>query len=136
VAKAEKPAAVAAQPSAGKMLGTLTVNPGPNVSLAFGGQSLGKMVGAQRLSVTSENGTLEVGDGSTPFRISIEFQRSGPALSLKVKSDPWGIVSFDKISKGKSPVGDLKLDDHLIVLELKKPGEETGMAVRLRYTGN
>ena len=119
--------------SSGKMLGTLTLNPGPNIPVAYGGNALPKQVGAFNLPVTAESGTIEVGDDSTQFKVSLDYTVAGGAMSLKVNSVPWAIASVNGPSRGRTPVADLKVEKSMTVLELKKPGSDSGMTLRLLF---
>ena len=122
--------------SSGKMLGMLTLNPGPNIPVAYGGNALPKQVGAFNLPVTAESGTIEVGDDSTQFKVSLDYTVAGGAMSLKVNSVPWAIASVNGPSRGRTPVADLKVQKTMTVLELKKPGTDTGMTMRLLFRPN
>ncbi len=137
---AEKPAApkagAKAHASAGRAFGTLTLNPGPNVAVTYGGSALPKQVGAMHLPVTGDSGSIEVGDGNTQFKVVLEFARSGSSLTFKVKSEPWAIASVDGPTRGKTPLVDLRVENKITLLELKKPGQDTGMQLRLLYKPN
>jgi cytoskeletal protein RodZ len=133
------PAASAPAPkkvASGKVLGTLTLNPGPNVAVSFGGNAMPKQVGAFNLPVTADSGTAEVGDDSTPYKIGLDYAVANGALTVKVSSTPWAIVSVGGTSKGKTPVADIKIEKTMTVVELKKPGSDTGMTVRLLFKPN
>jgi len=137
-AKAEgrSAAAAGAAGTAAKAFGTLTLNPGPNVPVKYAGSALPKQVGAMHLPVTSDAGSIEVGDGGTQFKVLLEFSRTGSSLSFKVKSEPWAIASVDGPTRGKTPLADIKVENKIMLLELKKPGQETGMQLRLLYKPN
>jgi hypothetical protein len=77
-----------------------------------------------------------VGDASTSFKVQLDYVRSGSALSFKVNSAPWGIVWVDGTSRGRVPLTGLKLESRQTLLELRKPGEDTGMVVKLQYRSN
>ena len=68
--------------------------------------------------------------------MSFDFTRSGKELVVKIKSEPWAIVSVDQVSKGKTPVSDVRIGEALVTVEFKKPGQDSGMAIRLRFVGN
>jgi serine/threonine protein kinase len=121
---------------AGKLYGTLSVNPLGGAPVGFGGSPQPKLVGAYNLPVTADSGTVEVGDGSTTFKVQLEYVRTGTALSFKVNSSPGGIVWVDGASRGRVPVTGLKLESRQTLLELRKPGEDTGMLVKLQYRPN
>jgi eukaryotic-like serine/threonine-protein kinase len=114
--------------------GTLTLNTGPNVPVTFDGQAFGKTPGTQKVPVSRESGTIEFGDAANQFRVTAEYAVSGSQLSLKFKSDPWAIVSVDQVSKGKTPVGDIKIGDGSVTVEFKKPGQDAGLTLRLGYS--
>ena len=80
--------------------------------------------------------TVEVGDGSTTFTVHLEYVRNGTALSFKVNSSPGGIVWVDGASRGRVPVTGLKLESRQTLLELRKPGEDTGLLLKLQYRPN
>jgi serine/threonine protein kinase len=121
------------QASAGKTFGTLTLNPGPNVPVVFGATAYPKQVGAFLLPINAEAGSIEVGDGSTPFKVHLDYTVAGGALQLRVNSVPWSIASVNGPSRGRTPVV-VKIEKQpMTVLELKKPGAQTGMALRLLY---
>jgi hypothetical protein len=121
---------------AGKLYGTLTVNPQGGALITFAGAAQPRQIGAYNLPVTGDSGLLEVGDSHTPYRVQLEFVRSGSALNVKVSSSPWAIVWVDGTSRGRSPVSGVKLEPRQTLLELKKPGEDTGMTVKLQYRPN
>ena len=122
--------------SSGRILGTLTLNPGPNIPVAYGGKTLPKQVGKFDLPVTAQSGTIEVGDDSTQFRISLDYTVVAGTMSLKVKSVPWAVASVNGPSKGRTPVAEVRIEKTVTVLELKKPGSDTGMTLRLIYKPN
>jgi serine/threonine protein kinase len=121
---------------AGKLYGTLTVNPQGGALITFAGSAQPRQIGAYNLPVTGDSGTVEVGDSSTPYRVQLDYVRSGSALNVKVSSSPWAIVWVDGTSRGRAPVSGVKLEPRQTLLELKKPGEETGMTVKLQYRPN
>ncbi|HWE25595.1 MAG TPA: hypothetical protein VG496_16785, partial [Myxococcales bacterium] len=121
---------------AGKLYGTLAVNPQGGTLVTFAGSPQPKQVGAYNLPVTGDSGAVEVGDASTPFRVHLEYVRSGSALSFKVTSSPGGIVWVDGTSRGQVPITGLKLESRQTLLELRKPGADTGMSVKLQYRAN
>jgi hypothetical protein len=115
---------------------TFLVNVGSSTALSFNGSAMGKVSGAQRLALTGDTGTVEVGDEMTPYKVTLEYARADKELVLKVKSAPWAIVFVDQVSKAKTPVSDVHIGDKLTLLELKKPGQDTGMQIRLRFSGS
>jgi predicted Ser/Thr protein kinase len=120
----------------GKLYGTLTVNPQGGALITFAGTAQPRQIGAYNLPVTGDSGTVEVGDSNTAYRVQLEYARSGSALNLKVSSSPWAIVWVDGTSRGRSPVSGVKLEPRQTLLELKKPGEDTGMTIKLQYRPN
>jgi hypothetical protein len=121
---------------AGKLYGTLSVNPHGGAQVVFGGTAQPRQIGAYNLPVTGDSGTVEVGDSSTPFRVQLDYLRSGTALNLKISSSPLANVWVDGASLGKGPVSGVKLDSRSTAIELKKPGEDRGMLVKLQYRAN
>jgi hypothetical protein len=93
-------------------------------------------VGAFNLPVTADSGTIEVGDTGTQLKVQLDYAVSGGGITFRVNSVPWSIASVNGPSKGRTPVSDLKVDRTMTVLELKKPGTDTGMTVRLLYKPN
>jgi hypothetical protein len=138
-APAEKPAkkekAPKADAAAAAAKGTASINAGPTIPLTFDGQPFGKAPGAQKIPVTKDSGTIEFGDATTQFRVTADYTVSGKELVLKIKSDPWAIVSVDQVSKGKTPVSDIKIGETLVTVEFKKPGQDSGLALRLSFSG-
>jgi serine/threonine-protein kinase len=133
----KKPAPPPRQIASGKVLGSLTVNPGPNVTVSFGGNQLPRQVGAFILPLSAQSGTVEVGDAATPFRLQIDYTIAGGALTVKVNSDPWAIASVGGTTRGRTPVSDIKVEKGPpTVLELKKPGSDNAMSVRLLFRPN
>ena len=130
------PQPVARRVGAGKLYGTLSVNPQGGAVVAYAGSAQPKQVGAYNLPVTGESGTVEVGDTTTLFRVHLDYARSGSGLSFNVNSSPGGIVWIDGTSRGRVPVTGLKLESKQTLLELRKPGEDTGMVVKLQYRAN
>jgi hypothetical protein len=88
------------------------------------------------LPLTAESGTIEVGDDSTQFKVSLDYAVAGGAVTFKVNSTPWAIVSVNTTSRGRTPVADVKVEKTMTVVELKKPGSDTGMALRLLFKPN
>jgi hypothetical protein len=121
---------------AGKLHGTLTVNPQGGALITFAGSAQPRQIGAYNLPVTGDSGTVEVGDSSTAYKVRLEYVRSGSALNVKVSTSPWAIVWVDGTSRGRAPVSGVKLESRQSLLELKKPGEDTGMLVKLQYRPN
>ncbi len=115
---------------------TFLVNVGSSTALSFNGSSMGKVSGAQRLALTGDTGTVDIGDETTPYKVTLEYTRADKELVLKVKSAPWAIVFVDQVSKAKTPVSDVHIGDKLTLVELKKPGQDTGMQIRLRFSGS
>jgi serine/threonine protein kinase len=123
--------------AAAKSLGTLTLNPGPNVPVTYGGAALPKQVGAFDLPVTSDTGTIVVGDDNSQFKVTIDYTVENGSVLAKVSSTPWAIASVNGPSKGKTPIGDIAVGSkNPTLVELKKPGADTGMSLRLKYTPN
>ena len=133
---AGKPAEPPKKAASGKTLGTLTLNPGPNVPVTYAGNTLPKQVGAFNLPVTAESGTIEVGDGATEFKVQLDYAISGGTVTFKVNSVPFAIVSVDGPSRGRTPVSSVKVEKKMTVLELKRPGAENGMTLRLLFRPN
>jgi hypothetical protein len=119
-----------------KLYGTLSVNPRGGAQVLFAGQAQPKQIGAYNLPVTGDSGSVEVGDASTPFRVQLDYVRSGTALSLRISSSPLANVWVDGTSLGRGPVTGVKLESRATAIELKKPGEDTGMLVKLQYRPN
>jgi hypothetical protein len=119
-----------------KLYGTLSVNPHSGAQVLFAGQAQPKQIGAYNLPVTGDSGTVEVGDASTPFKVQLDYVRSGTALTLKISSSPLAIVSVDGTSLGRGPVTGVKLESRPTAIELKKPGDATGMVVKVQYRPN
>jgi hypothetical protein len=131
-----EPQPVARRVGAGKLYGTLSVNPQGGALVAFAGSPQPKQVGAYNLPVTADSGSVEVGDTSTIFKVHLDYARSGSALSFNVNSSPGGVVWVDGTSRGPVPVTGLKLESKQTLLEVRKPGEDTGMVVKLQYRAN
>ena len=129
-------AAPAKKVASGKVLGTLLLNPGPNVAVVFGGNQMPRQVGAFNLPVTADSGTIEVGDESTQFKVSLDYTIAGGSILFKIKSEPWAIASVNGTSKGKTPVADIKVEKAITLVELKKPGSDNGMPLRLGFKAN
>jgi hypothetical protein len=119
-----------------KTLGVLTLNPGPNVPVVYAGNALPKQVGAFNLPVTAESGTIEVGDDSTQFKVALDYAVASGAMTMKINSVPWAIASVDGPTRGRTPVAGMKVERKMTVLELKRPGQENGMTVRLLFKPN
>jgi hypothetical protein len=121
---------------AGKLYGTLSVNPHGGAQVVFAGTAQPRQIGAYNLPVTGDSGTIEVGDSSTPFKVQLEYVRSGTALNLKISSAPLANVWVDGTSLGNGPVSGVRLESRPTAIELKKPGEDAGMLVKLQYRPN
>ena len=119
------------QIGSGKVFGMLTLNPGPNIPVVYGGTELPRQVGAFNLPVTGQGGTIEVGDESTAFRVTLAYAVSAGALNVKLHSTPRGVTTVN----GKT-VTEARIDKTMSVLEVKRPGAGRGMTVRLLYTAN
>lgn len=129
-----KPPAEKKESKGAKLFGSLMVNAGPNVAIAFNGTLQPKVAGAQRLGVTAESGKIEVGDPSTAYVVTIEYKVTGKEITAKVNATPWAIVFQDGTSKGKTGTAEVKIVDAMSTVELKKPGQDAGMTVRFRFT--
>jgi len=129
--KVERAESATPQIGSGRVLGTLTLNPGPNVPVSYGGTELPRQVGAFSLPVTSEGGTIEVGDESTPMRLTLAYAVSGSTLSLKLVPPPRAVATVN----GKTAAG-ARIDKTMAVVEVKRPGAGSGMTVRLSYRPN
>jgi hypothetical protein len=121
---------------AGKLYGTLSVNPQGGAPVTFAGSAQPKQVGAYNLPVTADTGTVEVGDSSTAFKVRLEYLRSGGGLNLKISSSAGADVWVDGASRGSGPVVGVKLESRQTLIELKRPGDGTGMLVKLHYRPN
>src|SRR6267143_1771678 len=119
------------QLGSGKALGMLTLNPGPNVPVVYGGMALPRQVGAFVLPVTAHSGTIEVGDDSTPDRVTLDYAVSGAALTEKFHPASRAVATVN----GKA-AAEARIDKTMSVLELKRPGADSGMTVRLLYKAN
>ena len=119
------------QIGSGRALGMLTLNPGPNVPVVYGGMVLPRQVGAFVLPVTAQSGTIEVGDDSTPERVTLDYAVSGAALSVKLHPASSALATIN----GKA-AAEARIDKTMSVLELKRPGADSGMTVRLLYKAN
>ena len=129
--KAERAEAAARQIGSGRVLGMLTLNPGPNVPVSYGGTDLPRQVGAFTLPVTAEGGIIEVGDESTPMRVTLAYAVSGSTLSLKLVPPPRAVATVN----GKT-AAQARIDKTMAVVEVKRPGGGGVMTVRLSYRSN
>ncbi len=120
----------------GKALGLLTLNPGPNVPVTFAGNNLPRQVGAFNLPVTAGSGSIEVGDASTEFKVQLDYAVAGGVMTLKINSVPFSIASIDGPSRGRTPIAGVKVEKKMTVVELKRPGAENGMTLRLLFRPN
>jgi len=127
--KPAPPRVAAAKPA----LGTLIVNAG-GAAVASDAPKQGN-----RLSLTEKTGTIKVGDDSTPYKVELEYSIEDKEIVFAIKSDPWAIVSVGGPTRGRAtpdkPLADVKIGAALTLVELKKPGQPNGMAIRLRYDG-
>jgi serine/threonine-protein kinase len=119
------------QLGSGRSLGTLMLNPGPNVPVVYAGMPLPKQVGAYNLPVTAESGSIEVGDEVTPFRVTLEYEVSAGTLSVKVNAAPGAIATVN----GK-PIAEARIDKAMSVMELRRPADGSSMTLRLFYKAN
>jgi serine/threonine protein kinase len=119
------------QIGSGKALGMLTLNPGPNVPVVYGGMALPRQVGAFVLPVTAQSGTIEVGDDTTPHRVTLDYAVLGAALTVRLHPASRAVATVN----GKA-AAEARIDKTMSVLELKRPGAESGMTVRLLYKAN
>src|SRR6266850_5257738 len=119
------------QIGSGKALGMLTLNPGPNVPVVYGGMALPRQVGAYVLPVTAQSGTIEVGDDSTPYRVTLDYAVSGAGLNVRLRPASRALATVN----GKA-AAEARIDKTMSVLELKRPGAESGLTVRLLYKAN
>jgi serine/threonine protein kinase len=119
------------QIGSGKALGMLTLNPGPNVPVVYGGMALPRQVGAFVLPVTAQSGTIQVGDDSTPYRVTLDYAVSGAGLNVRFHPASRALATVN----GKA-AAEARIDKTMSVLELKRPGAESGLTVRLLYKAN
>jgi hypothetical protein len=88
-------------------------------------------------SITDQSGTITVGDDNTAYKLTLHYTVQGKELVLRADSKPFSIVAVDDgPTKGKTPVADIRVEDKLMKVEFKKPGQPSGMTIRLRFTGN
>jgi len=83
------------------------------------------------LTVTAQSGTIEVGDDSTPYRVTLDYAVSGAALNVTLHS---GVPALATVN-GKA-AAEARIDKTMSVLELKRPGAETGLTVRRSIKAN
>jgi serine/threonine protein kinase len=134
-AKAKKAdAAAAAAAAKPKGSGTLSIDAGANMAISYNGAT-SKGSGNQKVNLIADTGTVEIGDATSPYKVAFDFSKSGKELVVKVKSTPWAIVSLDQVSKGKTPA-EVHLTSGKALLELKKPGQDTGMQIHLQFNGS
>jgi serine/threonine protein kinase len=133
-AKAKKADAAAAAAAKPKGSGTLSIDGGANIAINYNGTT-NKGSGNQKLTLVADTGTVEIGDDTSPYKVSFDFSKTGKELVVKVKSTPWAIVSLDQVSKGKTPA-EVHLTSGKALLELKKPGQDTGMQIHLQFNGS
>jgi hypothetical protein len=69
--------------------------------------------------------------------MQIDYAIAGGVMTVKVNSVPWAIASAGGTTRGRTPVADIKVDKGAsTALELKKPGSDNAMSVRLLYRPN
>lgn len=119
-----------------KALGILTLNPGPNVPVTYGGNTLPRQIGQFSLPVTSNSGTIEIGDETTQFRVLLEYTVASGAMTFKVNSVPWAVASINGPSRGRTPIADVRVENTTTRVDLRQPGAEAAMTLRLSYRGN
>jgi serine/threonine protein kinase len=135
--RAESAGSAPKKVASGRVLGTLALNPGPNVPVTALGSALPKQVGAFNLPLTAQSGTIEVGDDSTPLKVSLDYSIAGGAIHFKVNSAPWAVAFVNGSNRGRTPLADLKVEKKTgTVLELNKPDSDTGMTLRLVFKPN
>jgi hypothetical protein len=118
------------QIGAGRVLGILTLNPGPNVQVVFGGTELPRQVGAFTLPVTADGGAIEVGEDAS-LRVTLAYAVSGGAMTVKVRAPARTVATVN----GRS-TAEARIDKAMTVVEVKRPGGGESMAVRLQYRSN
>ncbi|HYS09712.1 MAG TPA: serine/threonine-protein kinase [Myxococcales bacterium] len=115
------------QIGSGRVLGILTLNPGPNVPVVFGGTELPRQVGAFTLPVTADGGTIEVGEDSA-LRVTLAYAVSGGTMTVKVRAPARTVATVN----GRS-AAEARIDKAMTVVEVKRPGGGETMSVRLQY---
>ncbi|HWT85898.1 MAG TPA: hypothetical protein VN177_09015, partial [Myxococcales bacterium] len=83
------------------------------------------------LPVTAQSGTIQVGDDSTPYRVTLDYAVSGAGLNVRFHPASRALATVN----GKA-AAEARIDKTMSVLELKRPGAESGLTVRLLYKAN
>lgn len=85
-----------------RAIGTLTVNPGPNLSVSFNNKG-GR--GNQAFALFADKGRISIGGGAVDLKIRLDYTIAGEEIRLRLDSTPWTLVSVGGGQRDKTPVG-------------------------------
>ena len=77
-----------------------------------------------------------MGDESTQFQVTLDYAVEDGAMHFKVRSTPQAEVAVNGHERGRTPLAELRVERTMTVLELKKPGSDNPMALRLLFKPN
>jgi hypothetical protein len=126
----QPPAAVRSDPvpPRRKPLGSLVVNPGPNLSVEYLGKGGS---GAQTYKLRKDRGRVVVRGGPASITLTLDFQIVDDSVRLRVDSTPWAVVGANGLTAGRTPQS---LDaDRRLSLELKNPSFGQPIRVMVVY---
>jgi len=85
-----------------RAIGTLTVNPGPNLLVNFNNHG-GR--GNQAFALFADKGRISIAGGVADLKIKLDYTIVGEEIRLRLDSTPWTLVSIGGGQRDKTPVG-------------------------------
>lgn len=119
-----------AQLAAATSRGTLLVKSIPELPGRLEGQAIDS---AGRVTLRNSSGTVALGDGDSPLRVSISYRVEGSQVTATINSDPWSILWVGDASRGKVPQT-VEIGRAIQKLEFRRPGLDPSPRVMVMFT--
>lgn len=119
-----------AEPRLAKV-GQLKINAMPRTSLSVDGRDSGMTGG--KVGLSKRSGSVVVGAGGAPYTVTLNYEVDGGQVNISVASEPWAIVYVNNLSRGRTPLGGLKVNNDATRIDLKRPGQEASMTIILTF---
>ncbi|MFN7133661.1 MAG: hypothetical protein ACK4N5_16410, partial [Myxococcales bacterium] len=108
-----------------KKFGAMLIRAKPVGQLRYNGAA----IAGAKVELTSANGVIEVAGEGVPFKVKLSYD----GQTVQVASEPWSIVYVNDVSKGRTPLGGVKLGDDTVRMELKNPSVEQPLELVLKF---
>ncbi|MBN2359916.1 MAG: serine/threonine protein kinase [Deltaproteobacteria bacterium] len=116
-------------PPVKRALGTVTVNPGRELTVSHSNRS-GR--GSQAFQLYAEKGRINVYGGSVEVRIRLDYTIVGDEIRMRLDSTPWTLVSVGGGQRDKTPIG--FGPGKRFNIELNNPQFQTPLKIMVFYT--